>query len=199
MKKVSIVLVLIAMFLLSSTASYAGWLIYHKSEFKGKVIDAEKKEPIEGAVVVAIYKKHTLISGPGGGYSSIINVKEQLTNKKGEFIFPQYTTIIQPLSKEDRVDFIIYKPGYGSYPGLQINPPGVAGPEKFFSKKYGTSATVQINNKTIKYTMGLVELPKITTREERLRATPGHITEARNKTPILNRLIEEEDKALGLK
>ena len=28
------------------------------SEFRGKIIDAETKEPIEGAVVVAIYSKN---------------------------------------------------------------------------------------------------------------------------------------------
>src|SRR3989338_7708901 len=101
---------LVFVFLLSSR-SFAGWLIYHKPEFKGKVIDAETKEPIEGAVVVVVYNKHTLISGPGGGHSSVIKVKETLTDKKGEFYFPSYTTLIQPNSIEDNAEFIIYKPG----------------------------------------------------------------------------------------
>ena len=94
--------------------AHASWLIYHKPEFKGKVIDAETKEPIEGAVMVAMYGKHSLISGPGGGYSSVIKVKEVLTDKYGEFYFPSYTTIIQPNSIEDYVQFIIYKPEYKS-------------------------------------------------------------------------------------
>lgn len=97
-----------------ATSSEAGWLIYHKPEFKGKVIDAETKEPIEGAVVVVVYNKHTLISGPGGGYTSVIKVKETLTDKNGEFYFSPYTTLIQPNSVEDTAEFIIYKPGYKS-------------------------------------------------------------------------------------
>ena len=94
--------------------AHASWLIYHKPEFKGKVIDAETKEPIKGAVVVVIYNKHTLISGPGGGYTSVIKVKEALTDKNGEYYFPRYTTVIQPNSIEDSAEFIIYKPGYES-------------------------------------------------------------------------------------
>jgi hypothetical protein len=53
----------------------ASWLIYHKSEFKGKVTDAETKQPIEGAVVVAKYFKHPIITGPAGGSASIIHIK----------------------------------------------------------------------------------------------------------------------------
>lgn len=178
---------------------FAGWLIYHKPEFKGKVIDAETKESIEGAVVVAIYKKHTLISGPGGGYTSIIKVRETLTSNKGEFYIPSYTTIIQPNSIEDTAEFIIYKPGYGSYPDLQTSPPGVVGPEKFFSKNYGTSETVQIEHKIIQFTLGIVELPKLKTRDERLRAIPATPTDYRSKElPLLYKAMNEENKRFGL-
>jgi len=108
-----ILMVLISVFGIS--LSYAGWLFYYKPEFRGKIIDAETKEPIEGVVVSVFYEKH--IMGPAGGYSHIIHVKERLTDKKGEFYFPSYTTMIQPLSTEAEVGFIIYKPGYGSFPG----------------------------------------------------------------------------------
>jgi hypothetical protein len=185
---------------LSFTASaHAGWLLYHKPEFKGKVIDAETKEPIEGAVVVVIYNKHTLISGPGGGYSSVIKVKEILTDKNGEFHFPSYTTLIQPNSIEDTAEFIIYKAGYGSYPDLQTSPPGVVDPEKLFSKDYGTSESVQIDYKTITYTLGIVELPKLKTRYERLRAIPATPTDYRSKElPLLYKAMNEENKRFGL-
>lgn len=46
---------------------------------------------------------------------------------------------------------------------------------------------------------GIVELPKLKTKEERMRAMPGHITGWEYKTPILNRLMDEEDKALEWK
>ena len=98
------------------SGSYAGgWLIYHKPEFKGKVIDSETKQPIEGAVVVAIYYKKSMM-GIVESYSVIMNVKETLTDKNGEFYIPSYTTVIQPLSWESKATFIIFKPGYGSFP-----------------------------------------------------------------------------------
>ena len=115
MRKIIGLMVLSAMILLlAPDAGHAGWLIYHKPDFKGRVIDAETKEPIEGAVVVAAYYKSTM--GVPHRYSDIIHFQEVLTDKNGEFQIPSYTTIIQPLSWEDMVTFIIYKPGYGSYP-----------------------------------------------------------------------------------
>ena len=47
----------LSMFLITAfcTSCFAGWLIYHKPAFRGRIIDAETKKPIEGAVVVAKY------------------------------------------------------------------------------------------------------------------------------------------------
>ena len=38
------------------TSAYS-WPIYSKPEFRGRVIDAETKQPIEGAVVVVLYEE----------------------------------------------------------------------------------------------------------------------------------------------
>jgi hypothetical protein len=196
MNKILLFFILSLILISDSTLSYAGWLIYHKPEFKGKVIDAETKEPIEGAVVVAIYEKHTLISGPGGGYSSVIKVKETLTDKKGEFHFPPYTTLIQPNSIEDTVEFIIYKPGYGSYPGREIYPFNYVGPEYTFSKELSSKEEIQ---KGIFIIHGIVELPKLKTRYERLRAIPATPTDYRSKElPLLYKAMNEENKRFGL-
>lgn len=202
--------VLIVIFSLSSK-SLAVWLIYHKPEFRGKIIDAETKEPIEDAVVVVVYKKHTLISGPGGGYSSIINIKETFTDKKGEFYFPSYTTIIQPLSIEDYVEFIIYKPGLKSYPtfGLpnyKVNPlEGMSTPaiEKFFSEEtIGKQGEIKFEDepwRTWKVYFGVVELPRLKTKEDRLRAIPGSPGFTTSKDlPLLYKAINEENKRFGL-
>ena len=93
-----------------STSAYS-WLLYSKPEFRGRVIDAETKQPIEGAVVVVLYEKWEF-GGPGGGSARPFDAKETMTDKNGEFYFPSYTTIIGPLSRNDRADFIIFKPGY---------------------------------------------------------------------------------------
>lgn len=198
MKNISALFLFLILILFSPSVTEAGWLIYHKPEFRGKVIDAETKEPIEGAVVVVVYKKHSLISGPGGGYTSVINVKETLTNKKGEFYFPSYSTVIQPNSIEDTAEIIIYKPGHGSYPGLQTSPPNVVSPEKLFSKEFGIVETVQIEHKIIQFTLGMVELPKLKTWEERWKANiitvGGDVS--KSEWPLLNELIKKEDEWL---
>lgn len=190
---------LFTLFFFTSIPTYAGWLIYHKPEFKGKVIDSETKGPIEGSVVVAIYKKHPIISGPAGGSASIVEIKETLTNEKGEFFFPPYTTFIQPLAKEWRTDFIIYKPGYGCYPGLQVKPPKFLDPEKFFSGELGTKEEIQQGSKVMLVESGIVEIPPLKTKSERLNATPGTPSQITSEElPLLFNAINSERKRFGL-
>jgi hypothetical protein len=99
---------------LSAVNAGSGWLIFHEKSFKGRVIDGETKEPIEGAVVVAQY--HERVIGPAGSNSVVIDVQEALTDKKGEFFIPSLTTVIDPFSIGDDTSFLIWKPGYGHFP-----------------------------------------------------------------------------------
>ena len=91
--------------------------------FRGKVIDAETLKPIEGAVVVAIWRKTR--AGIAGADTRFKDAKETLTDKNGEW------TIVGPEGYEDKIipglltligvwatqspGFIIYKPGYAKY------------------------------------------------------------------------------------
>jgi hypothetical protein len=200
MKKSYLIIVLSMILTITfCTSCFAGWLIYHKPAFKGKIVDAETKKPIEGAVVVAMYKKYPIISGPGGGSASIMHIKEALTDKKGEFHISSYTTFIQPLFIEDDVDFIIYKPGYGSHPGRKVYPFHYCGPELLFSKELGTKGQIHRRTKTVSITYGVVELPPLKTRKERLRAVPSTPTDKIKDTPLLYKAINEEYKSFGLK
>jgi hypothetical protein len=63
--------------------------------FKGRVIDAETKEPIEGAVVVAQYHKNVFYIFDSDSF--IFDVREALTDGKGEFHIPPKINLIQPL------------------------------------------------------------------------------------------------------
>lgn len=115
---------------------FGKWLIFSKPSYKGRVIDAEDKKPIEGAIVVAVYQKYFYGFGAGGG-SEVVKVKETLTDKKGEFYISSYSTIIDPFCREDFTTFIIYKAGYlnSSYPLGFYNIPDEE--EYFYSEKYG--------------------------------------------------------------
>lgn len=121
------------LFSVMATSAQAGWLIYHKPEFKGKVIDSETKEPIEGALVIAVYDKSIL--NPAGSITDEIKAKEVFTDKKGEYVISSYTTIIQPFSTVGATTFHVFKFGYKNPPALTIwaLPEGLAYPTYRFS------------------------------------------------------------------
>jgi len=185
-------LILILVIILSFTTSACGsWLIYHKPEFSGKVIDAETKEPLEGAVVVAVYNKTTMGLG-AGTLSSIINVREALTNKEGSFRIPSYTTFIQPFSWAYAATFVVFKPGYASVSNLNL--------EEVLSKETVKDVELPwIENKDLKFKIApkVIGLPKLNTWKERDMANRITISDIpKNKLPLLNSLLDEEENFL---
>lgn len=159
--------------------------------FKGKVIDADTKEPIEGAVVVASWREETAtIAGPS---TRLKDVKETLTDKNGEwkiegpkgkrvddatamslFLTGTYVTIPP--------EFIVFKPGYCSWSdsGFLIN----ACKGKLKGYNYTNSNNIG----------ELIELPKLTEREDRRRNKPAPVGEKTDwkKQKILIQMIREE-------
>ena len=198
MKRLTVIVLLIVLInALYPSVTNASWLLYHKQEFKGRVIDAKTKEPIAGAVVVATYYKSTI--GVPHHYSTIIYKQETLTSQNGEFSIPSYTTLIQPLSVSSFVHFIIYKPGYGNFPWQQISPRQGVKEEEYFSGNLGKEGEVAWLDKTITVRFGVVELQKLETKEERLKAipsSPGDLTF--KELPLLFKSINEERRNFGL-
>lgn len=193
-----------------TTKIYASdWLIYYKPEFKGKVLDAETKEPIEGAVVVVVYHKSAIRLAPES-ISIIKNIKETLTLKDGTFSIPAYISLTEPLSFDFRVTFIIFKPGYGHFPGHQVTPSGIApiDEEVFFSKDVGSKGELRMwvkeeigpRLRKSKVIFGIVELSKLKTRDERRRNIPSLPSwdELLKDQKNLIRLINEEEENIGL-
>src|SRR3990172_6905256 len=82
--------------------------------WKGKIIDIETKEPLEGAVVLAVWER--VYRTPAGASSYFYEAKEVLTDKEGKFEIPSYTPInLVPIISYMRGPlFTIFKPGYGS-------------------------------------------------------------------------------------
>ena len=75
MKRILLLLVLIVWGSICSSA--------YAATFKGKVIDADTREPIEGAVVVAVW--HEATSTISGESTRLKDVEECLTDKNGEW------------------------------------------------------------------------------------------------------------------
>ena len=198
MKKYIILIVTVAM-LFSSVLAHSG-LIYSKPEFRGRVIDAETKQPIEGAVVVALYYKYPLFSGPGGPSAYVFNAQETLTDEKGNFDIPSYSTLALYFKDVD-VNFIIFKPGYMScYGPTHINTQLV---EKYFSiDVIGKVAEIEDgsfeegNYVKWKGPLGGVELKKVKTREERRKTRPSSGGLEKVNLPIFLKVLEEEYKYL---
>jgi hypothetical protein len=213
MKKLKLIAIPLGVMILVGLCSLVyekSWFFYYKPAFKGRMVDNETKQPIEGVVVVAIYGTSPWFClGPGGCSGSIIHVRETLTDKNGEFYIPSYTAIIQPFDYEGDTDFIIYKPGYGSYDGLcefNIFPfkyQGIVhcGPSWLFSQErtYGEKITLTEKGTTITFTFGEAELPRLKTKDERMRAFPSLPTDYRKKDlPLLYKAINEDGKNFRL-
>lgn len=203
----------ILFFLIASSSVFAAdWLIFKKPAYKGKVIDAETKEPIEGAVVVAVYEKQSL--GIVESYSVTVDVKETLTDKNGEFHIPSYIALIQPLSWGSYTTFIIFKPGYGNFPDYRTYPPKkipLDVLEGFFIGETGKEVELLERNKCggdmfnkcgeeilnrWKVTFGIVELPKLETWDERDKVNMISPTDDENDWPLLYEMIKKEDNWL---
>jgi hypothetical protein len=162
--------------------------------FKGKVIDFETKEPIEGVVVVAIwYEARATVAGSD---TRLKDVKEALTDKSGEWsiVGPEGRrydplpglSFLTGIYFTKEPELIIFKPGYCSWPkGFSINA----------CKGMKSSGMGEImEGKT-------VELPKLTKTEDRIMAKPAPEGEKEDwkKQKQLIKLINEERRNLGLK
>ncbi|MBU0728526.1 MAG: hypothetical protein KKE17_10970 [Proteobacteria bacterium] len=105
---VKFILIIIAGYLLSGCA-----ITHSYGPYMGMVVDKDSEEPIEGAVVFVQYFTEGM-----GGTSMFEGADEVLTGKEGEFLIPvNRIGTFRPLSGWDYPMFIIFKPGYGAYPG----------------------------------------------------------------------------------
>lgn len=193
MKATYILLILVFVY---STTCHASWFIYHKPEYRGRVIDIDTGQPIEGAVVIAKYQKETF-APPVEPKSSVIHVKETLTDKDGRFTFPSYTTIIQPFSWSYDVSFLIFKPGYLCY-GWSIMPGFFEG-----TATKDSAELFEQWNKSLKYkftTSGTVMLPKVISNNDRHESFGKFsILEFKNELPIATKIFFDEYNRLEIK
>ncbi len=161
--------------------------------FKGKVIDADTREPIEGAVVVAVWSEET--TTPTAIHSRLKDAKEVLTNKNGEWVIKgpkgrkggsitAIFTFFTGTYYTKRPQFTIFKPGYCSCPlavGMEV------------CKERMKPFSIDGEGETL-------ELPKLTKRDRMtiIRNIPslGIAGEADEKLPLFKKLIEREEKEI---
>jgi hypothetical protein len=153
----------------------------HLDSFSGKVIDAETKQPIEGAAVLAVYYEEAITIAGSNTYA--IDAQETLTDRDGEFKIPGTTKWPGEHTGYPRGNLIIFKPGYGVFPGHKA------------SKAVNERKTWPTPDKYIIY-----ELPKLKTRDERKANLffEYYAGFPPDKTGQFVRLVNEERKNLGL-
>jgi hypothetical protein len=174
----------VGVILLGCTAPARGqlWERYLKGyhgPYRGRVIDGETKEPLVGAAVVAIWEREKVQLLHS---STVVHeAREVLTDTNGEFVLQAEDIERVAPRRTLRPFFVIFLPGYGSYPDYQMAPQGFRG-----GILLGAGVTV--------------ELPRLGTREQRLdvvrKLPPGSVPD--EKMPNLIRLMNLERVSLGL-
>jgi hypothetical protein len=128
---------------------------YELAPFEGRVVDADTKEPIEGAAVLAVYYDDS--TSIAGSNTYPIDAHETQTDIRGDFRIPEVKkwfggrpgTVVE-------ARLIIFKPGYGLFPSYMAH-----GFQKVKSvQSSGESSAVY-------------ELPRLTTLEKRWTNLPS--------------------------
>ncbi len=206
--------VLLSLIILLFTAT--GCAAFIRGPFSGKVIDAETKEPIEGAVVVVIWDK-AIYGSPGGPSSYFQDAKETLTDKEGNFYIEKYYGFtINPLARirNASLSLLIYKPGYIVFPShmyfskfpkspFKVSSPTLA---KLFTKgkkdiKMGEEVVVDKTalSELLTNEVTVVELPKVKTWLERINSHEAADVNSdipNIKIPTLRSILKEDDNYL---
>jgi len=155
-----------------------------EGQYHGRVVDAETKQPLEGAVVTAIWMKAQLLAMEG--VDDFHQARETLTDAEGRFAIdarPRWT-----VRSVRRPNIIVFKPGYGRYAdmygklnGLGIDPL-IATQETLYARRPVT-----------------IDLPRLRTREEMLKFVDPdlHPNIEFEDVPIFMRLLNEYRHGLG--
>jgi hypothetical protein len=153
-----------------------------RGPYRAQVVDAHTKAPLAGAVVVALWRRDRVY--PFHSVSEHYAVRETLTDVEGRFVLDARDIEEGAPRRTYHPEFLIFLPGYGSYPGHQVSPRGFTG--GIFER----SAMV-------------IELPRLEGQHERrmhLRSiSPSSFSEQPFKDlPELMRRINHERSAVGL-
>jgi len=108
MKKKIFLILLVASFIVSVTSCNSCAFIRKDGPYRGKVIDADTGEPIEGVVVLGVWNREIIT--PGGATHQFYDAQETVTDKKGEFTIRGLGILV--FSNITPMDVLIFKSGY---------------------------------------------------------------------------------------
>lgn len=191
-------MLMVALIMLSNDSSFASTASFYYSDgpWMGKIIDAETKEPIEGAVVVAVWDK--VYATPAGDNSYFFDAIETLTDREGKFFIKEFKAInILPILRRlDGPRFTVFKPRY--------TPFGHSSAGYHYFRKYFPNSPLRVDSPTLTemFKKGIViELFRLKTKEERIDVLPlsdypfsGYDEKKKNYIRLLNL----ERRELGL-
>lgn len=162
-----------------------GWDRYldrPRGPYRGQVVDAETKAPLFGAVVVVRWIRDSVY--PFHMVAENYAVREVVTDAEGRFLLDVKDVEDGAPRRTRRPGFLIFLPGYGSYPKQHVSPRGFSG------GIFEGSGTI-------------VELPRLEDREERRKhlgsfGPHSYSDKPFRDLPDLMQRINEERAALGL-
>lgn len=162
-----------------------GWDRYldrYRGPYRGQVIDAETKKPLAGAVLVALWRRDRMY--PVHIVTEHYAVREIVADSDGRFLLEAKDIEDGAPRRVRRPEFLIFMPGYGSFPGFQKAPTGFTG-----GVLEGAGSTI--------------ELPLLVGREERRRhlreISPHSLSDQPFKDlPQFMIRVNEEHVAVGL-
>lgn len=175
MKKIALILFIILIFIPGCAYS-----IRYDGPYRGRIIDEDTREPIEGVVVLGVwYTEIPTVAGPKHDY---FDAREIVTDKNGEFEIQGKGLRI--LSRLQPIRVTIFKAGYG-YRGLFWKP----GHVPYRSK--------------IKWEddMAIIPLRKLTMEERRRKGSPSRPPDEAPLEKVIHMLkeIDKNEIELGLK
>jgi hypothetical protein len=162
-----------------------GWDRYldrYRGPYRGQVIDADTKAPLAGAVFVALWRRDRVY--PFHIVTENYSVRETVSDPDGRFFLDARDVEDGAPRRTRRPEFLIFVPGYGSFPRSQRSPTGFLG-----GALEGAGTTV--------------ELPRLEGRETRRKhlLTFGPHSFSENPfrdLPQLMRALNQERIAIGL-
>jgi len=163
--------------------------------WRGTIVDAETKQPLEGVVVFALWnERYGSIGGyAGGGY---FYSEEVVTGADGGFTIRRLKRSFNPFSIIQGPDFTIYKPGYGRW--------HFQGDGEWLTLR-GDELNRSVNAMWQRFNSEqgvVIELRPLKSVEERLQSTGGLLPMPdvpRSKYPRLLEAIDRERASLGFK